>query len=463
MLIRDAELPGGTRADVRIAGDAIAAIGALEPLPGEPVIAARGGALLPGLHDHHIHMAALAVRDASVWCGPPEVGDADALARRLALPGQGWLRGIGYHESVMGLPDARALDRLLPNRPLRIQHRGGRMWLLNSLALESLLAVAAPPPGLEREGQRFTGRLFDEDAWLRAALGSTPPDFTAVSTRLAACGVTGVTDMSPANDPVMAAHFARQAADGALVQRCVLAGTLALAEAVPDGWSLGPAKLHLHENALPDLDETIAFARAAHRQGRAVAVHCTTEVELVFALAVLDAAGPVPGDRIEHAGIAPGALVAQVAAMGLAVVSQPHFIAERGDQYRAAVEPHHVPALYRLRAFRDAGVTLAAGSDAPFGSADPWAAMAAAVSRKTPSGKLIGASEALTPDEALALYTADPHDLSRHRTIAAGQPADLCLLDRPWAAARLRLSAGDVRATIIGGRIVHQRVDQTPA
>ena len=145
MLIRNAEVWATGLADVRIAEGVIVELAPVQfggeaGHEGSPevggIIDAKGGALLPGLHDHHIHLAGLAVRSASVICGPPEVTTAAALAERLAAhianrPGQGWIRGIGYHESVMGLPDAAALDALVADRPLRLQHRSGRMWLLN--------------------------------------------------------------------------------------------------------------------------------------------------------------------------------------------------------------------------------------------------------------------------------------------------------------------------------------------
>ena len=382
------------------------------------------------------------------------------LAAVLARSGGGWLRGIGYHESVAGMLNAAALDAMNPERPLRIQHRSGRMWFFNSAGLEQILSRAPAPPGLEREGDRYTGRLFDEDAWLRGALASNPPSFKSVGTLLARAGVTGLTDMSVGNDPAMAHHFAGEHASGALPQRILLAGTLALADAEGQpGISIGPAKLHLHEAQLPSLGDALAFIGDAHAQARAVAVHCVTEVELVFALALLRGAGAERGDRIEHASIAPDSAVAEIADLGLAVVSQPHFIAERGDLYRSEVDPADQPFLYRLRAFLNAGIPLAGGSDAPFGSADPWAAMAAAVSRRTAHGVLIGEEEALTPEEALDLYLCEPEALHRRRSIAVGAPADLCLLDRPWAEARNALSADLVRITFIGGRIVHDRVD----
>jgi predicted amidohydrolase YtcJ len=137
-------------------------------------------------------------------------------------------------------------------------------------------------------------------------------------------------------------------------------------------------------------------------------------------------------------------------------VSQPHFIAERGDRYLEDVEPGQVPLLYRLASFRDAGVTLAAGSDAPYGTLDPWEAMRAAVSRRTAAGTVMRADEALSPEEALAFYLADPLDLTRQRKIRAGDPADLCLLHRPWNFVRERLDSALVRAVIVAGNLVHE-------
>lgn len=466
VLIRGAEVWGHGLADVRIEGGRIAEINRDSPhsLNGDcPLfIDARGAALLPGLHDHHLHLAGLAARSASVICGPPEVESAAALAQALARPGTGWLRGIGYHESVMGLPGATELDRLLADRPLRIQHRSGRMWLLNSLALETLLAQAEPPPGMERAGGHFTGRLFDEDQWLQRALASSPPDFAQVSGELARWGVTGITDMSPRNDGVIAAHFAAQRRSGALRQVVVLAGSLALANATPDGWQLGPAKLHLHEADLPPFDEAVAFIAAAHLQARGVAIHCVSEVELVFALAALEQAGARAGDRIEHASVASPELVARIAALGLAVCAQPHFVVERGDAYRRDVEARHQGDLYRLASLAQAGIVMAGGSDAPFGKADPWLAMRAAVDRQTGSGAAFGMDEALSPEAALALYLADPANLSRQRQITVGAPADLVLLDRPWSAARERLTSADVRLTVIAGEVVNHPIDQPP-
>src|SRR5207244_11249825 len=107
---------------------------------GLDVLDARGGALLPGLHDHHIHLLALAAAAQSVRVGPGDVGEAEGFARALAaadaaLPPGRWIRAVGYHESVAGPIDRTRLDAIVPGRPGRVQHRGGAMWGLNCEAV----------------------------------------------------------------------------------------------------------------------------------------------------------------------------------------------------------------------------------------------------------------------------------------------------------------------------------------
>ena len=84
LLIRNAEIAGDAPRDLRAREGRIAEIGAgLAAGAGKPLDAA-GGALLPGLHDHHLHLLALAAAERSVRCGPPELRDREALARARA-------------------------------------------------------------------------------------------------------------------------------------------------------------------------------------------------------------------------------------------------------------------------------------------------------------------------------------------------------------------------------------------
>ena len=110
------------------------------------------------------------------------------------------------------------------------------------------------------------------------------------------------------------------------------------------------------------------------------------------------------------------------------------------------------PDLYRVRAWLEAGVPLTAGTDAPYGDADPWRAMRAAVTRRTRLGALLGEDERISPEAALALFAPDST-----ANIAVGGPADLCLLDAPWRDVREALSSERVAATFCAGERVYSR------
>jgi predicted amidohydrolase YtcJ len=451
MLIRNAEIMGGGIGDLRTAGGKIIEIGReLSAAPNEDSIEAGGNALLPGLHDHHIHFLAFAASFSSVRCGPPQVTTADELVRALRAASEGldgWIRGIGYHESVAGDIDRTWLDRAVLDRPVRVQHRGGRLWVLNSLGLE-LLNTPSPNDDLK------FGKLYDSDAWLRQRLGNTPPPLGPASQYLASRGVTGFTDATPTNSADELDIFRAAIESGDLLQSVLMMGS----DALEDTAMRGATKIHLREAVLPPLDETAARIAHSHAATWPVAMHCVTLAELMFTLAAFQDAGTIAGDRIEHAGVTPADAIPLIAEMGLTVVTQPNFIAERGDAYLRDVDPADHAALYRLRAFLDAGIPLGGGTDAPFGGADPWAAMAAAVSRRSASGHVIGAGEALTPEQALALFLGHPQSPGGPaRTIRTGADADLCLIDRPWDEARQDLGAVGVTTTFKSGQIVWRR------
>ena len=431
LLIRNAEVEGIAGLDVRCRDGAIVEVGRPLPVGEERVVEARGGALLPGLHDHHLHFFALAAARRSVRCGPPEVSDAGALEAALrAGEGDGWIRGVGYHESVAGRLDRRRLDAWVVDRPVRIQHRSGKMWFLNSVAVRTL--------GLDPDSN---GRLFRRDRWLGDRVEGTV-DLAGATRILASYGVTGFTDATPHNGPATVCDLVA----GAPLQRVVAMGD----ESLPNG----ALKIMLDDVALPGIDSLRARMSAAHEAGRTVAVHCVTRTELVFALSTLMEAGAVPGDRIEHASVSDGAAMTLLREAGATVVTQPNFVAERGDRYLAEVAPSDHPYLYRGRGFLDAGVPLGGGTDAPFGEADPWIAIRAAVTRETADGMVLGREEALTPERALALFTTPPENPGGiPRRVAVGEAADLCVLDRPWSRARQVLSSDLVAATVLGGEV----------
>ena len=426
MIIKNVDL-GGECLDVRLADGLIADIG--PGLSGANIFDGQGGALLPGLHDHHIHLNATAASMNSVRCGPPEVKTREELIGSLNGSGSGWLRGVGYHHSVAGEIDRVWLDEHGPDRPLRIQHRSGRLWILNSLAMAEL--------GLDVPAD---GRLYDSDLKVRQLSGF--PNLKPLVQKLLSYGITGVTEVTPSNGVAEYKHYLKNAAP----LRLAVMGKADLSAS-----QSSHLKLHYHDHDLPDLESLAAEIAMAHETGRNIAAHCVTRAELMLTLAALEQAGSKPGDRIEHAAIADDDVIAWMQKLGVIVVTQPNFIAERIEAYRNDVPSSDHGSLWRLNSFQNAGMPMAAGSDAPFGNPNPWAAMAAAVKR--PSGF---EHEAISPEDALALYTKPNDDAGGEpRGVEVSAAADLCLIDRSWATARKDLTKVVVNASWVSGELVY--------
>jgi predicted amidohydrolase YtcJ len=457
LVVTNAGLGGPGLQRIRISSGTISAVGpALEIGVTDQVIDADGGAVLPGLHDHHIHLLAAAAARTSVRLGPPEVVDPDGFVDALrgvarTSPSGAWIRGIGYHESVAGPIDRDLLDRVVPERPVRVQERTGRQWVLNTRALELLELTASSGEGVETDlGGRPTGRISRMDDWLRDAMDQPPPSLEQVGAEAARVGITGFSDATPFPDARALEPLARAVESGELRQRvCVMTAPRAHPEVGP--LVLGPIKVLLDDETLPVVDELAAVIGSSHREERPVAVHCVTRVQLVATVAALAMAGAVPGDRIEHGALIPLDLVPELVSLGVIVVTNPGFVFERGDRYAMDVEPDDQPDLYRCRSLLASGVAMAAGTDAPFGPADPWEVMRAAVSRSTRAGAPLGPDEAISAPIALSLFLGSADRPSIPRSVVPGSPGDLCILSVPLGRALEELSASNVVATVIDG------------
>lgn len=454
LVLRDAEVEGA-RVDVRVEGGFITMVGPRRGVAdGDVVIECAGGALLPGLHDHHLHLLSMAAAAESVDVAGG-LDEAVRVAHARARPGAA-IRAVQYDEVRDGPLDRWRLDALAPGRAVRVQHRSGSLWVLSTAALEQVGAQEAQEEGIERDHlQRPTGRLFRLDGWLRAGLPRhEPPDLAAVGGRLASYGVTGVTDCTPAAATGYFEPIAQAVRSGALPLAVTITGGPELSEAhPPHPLRRGPVKVLITDHAFPSLDQVSHWIARAHRAGRAVAVHCVTRAGLLLALAAWGEVGSVPGDRVEHASVMPPEAVTSLKELSLTVVTQPAFIAARGDGYLAEVEPADRPDLYRCASLQEGGVAVGGSTDAPFGPADPWCAVRAAVDRRAASGARVGADRGLAPASALDLFLGPPERPGGpRRRVLPGLPADLCLLDVPLRSALLEPSSRHVVTTIAAGK-----------
>lgn len=433
MLIQRAALLDGAVVDIRVTDHIAAVDQRLDPQPGESVYDAAGATVIPGLHDHHVHLRSAAAALTSTRVGPGDVQSRADLARVLAdadVGADGWIRAVGYHEAVAGPLDRTVLDELAPAVPVRVQHRSGVLWTLNSAGLARVGLPDHPD-----------GRLRSSDPTWSETLQRNETGLAEVSRRLCAYGVTGVTDATPdlEVDDVVKLMVAHRRGELRQQVHC-----------------LAPGKRILHDTDL-DLDELTAWITARHADEVAIAVHCVTAAQLVVTLAALQTAGTHPRDRIEHAAVVPDDTLARLAETGVTVVTQPNFVAERGDQYLDDVPTAEHHELWRLATLLRAGVPVALSTDMPFGDGDPWQAMRAAVHRTTGSGTVLGAAERVSADAALSMFFGTPQRPTVPRTVDVGQPADLVVLSAPPAEVLRDLDAAMVAATLIAGEMVFER------
>jgi predicted amidohydrolase YtcJ len=167
----------------------------------------------------------------------------------------------------------------------------------------------------------------------------------------------------------------------------------------------------------------------------------------------------VPHDRMEHAQLVRAGDRARFAPLGVTASVQPIHAAADRDLVEACWDGRQADA-YAWRGLLDAGALLAAGSDAPVESVNPWLGVHAALHRRLPSdGREDWRPEqALTVLEALSAYTLGPAraiGATDEGHLRLGAKADLAVLSVDLDA----LLAGDVdigavrsEFTVVDGR-----------
>ncbi len=458
----------------------------------------HGGALLPGFHDAHLHLLGMAARLVSIDCTPAAVRSLGDLRQRLAeaarhAPPSAWLRGWGYDDAALAErrhPTRYDLDAAAPSNPVRLTHRSGHAVVLNSPALAAvgIRRETPDPPGgaIDRdEHGEPTGLLFEMDAYLAGRVPRLPPDDLERGVReanawLLSRGVTSVQDATPDNDLSRLRLLARMADGGLLAPRLTFmpgARNLSEFQDVPplplgEGWGEGPPRLGHAKIMLtastgalsPTVEELEALVRDAVARGYPVAVHCVEADAVRAAAAVLRRVPPPEGGsaphRIEHASELPPDALEAVRASGAMVVTNPGFVHFGGERYRRTVPPEEQPWLYRIGALHRAGVPVAFGSDAPVEMPEPLAELAAAVTRRSGEGGLVGPpTEAVSTEDAFRIaILGGAHAAGAGAWLGAlrpGMAADLVLLDGdPFRRDPAEWPRLGVLATIVGGQVV---------
>ncbi len=464
------------------------------------IIDCEGKTVAPGFNDAHVHVLAYAVRLLSIDCSPASVvaiSDIQARIKQHAehVPAGTWLKAGGYNEFYLSErrhPTRHDLDTAAPYHPVKLTHRSLHACVLNSIALSLAgISIDSPDPegGLidrELETGEPSGVLYGMNSYINERV--VPPlsdEELRKGIRLAnesflSSGITSIQDATVRNGTEHWQTFVKLKENGELTPRVsMMPGLHALADLKEiglypgygdSGLRLGAVKLTLDEvggRLNPSQEDLNEGVLAAHRGGFQVAIHAVEEGTVEAAVVALEhCLRQAPKDdhrhRLEHCSVCPPPLLQRLKAIDALVVTQPAFIFYSGERYLQDVSAAQLPWLYRTRSFLESGLRPAGSSDCPVAPCNPLIGIYAAVTRRAESGQVLSPEEAVSPDQALGLYTlSGAYSSFEERvkgSIEVGKLADLVVLSAdPTSVAPDEIKEIQVEKTIIGGEVVWER------
>jgi len=471
----------------------------------------KGGVMFPGFTDSHVHLLGVGQRELTL--NLEGTASIDELVTRMEAEvsdkapgsvvfGSGWIE-TGWPEGRM--PTAADLDAVSLDHKIILVRADGHAMVVNSatLAAAGITNDTPEPVGgrIERNADgTANGLLIDNAKGLVAPL-LTMPDADGLKTALetgaklyASRGWTGGHNMSvsPKEIPLMAELDAqgrlpirlynaldadgfdiavgRQMETDTITNRAVkiyMDGALGSRGALLIApYSDRPDTSGL---ALMEPDDLTAIMARADAEGVQLAIHAIGDLANRRVLEAVEAGGYDASHRwrIEHAQVFAVEDLMRASADGLIASMQPsHAI---GDLFFAPARLgiDRLAGAYAWKTLLENGAVIAGGSDAPVEVGSPLIEFYAAVARKSlkgESGEGWHPEQALTRDEALALFTSaaayaafEEHDLG---TIEPGKLADFTVFDRDlMTIPEAEILEAKPLLTMIGGEVVWRAED----
>lgn len=161
---------------------------------------------------------------------------------------------------------------------------------------------------------------------------------------------------------------------------------------------------------------------------------------------------------IEHFGMARYDHIRAMKSLGVSANVNIHYVWLRGEAYANIIGKDRAGSLSPLGTLVKAGVPTTIHSDFPVAPPKPLTAVSLAVTRLGPSGKVLGAGQAVSVHDALKMITIDAaHVLGiddRLGSIEPGKLADFVILHAdPYATEPSDIKDIAVAGTILGGRV----------
>lgn len=474
---------------------------------------AGGKTLIPGLIDAHGHVMGYGLSHITLdLSGTRSLAEAQARIRAFAAanPGRKWIIGTGWNQELWGLgrfPTASELDAAVSDVPVWLERVDGHAGWANSLAIRAagVTATSKAPPGgrIETAGGKPAGVFVDKamDLIQRVVPPPAPKDrdiaLEKAQQALLRQGITAIADMGTSIEDWQA--FRRSADRGALRLRIMayaagLENMVLIAGPEPTPWlyddhlRMGGLKLVLDgalgsrgawlkadyadasgQRGLPMIPSTQLrnmMSRAAMDNFQ-IAVHAIGDAangELLDAITELSET--YKGDRrwrIEHAQIVDPVDLPRFGQNGIIASMQPVHQTSDWRMAGARLGEGRLKGAYAWKAMLDNRVPLAFGSDVPVESPDPFAGIAAAMSREDAKGEPAGGwlpDQRISFEAALDGFTRQAAYAGfaekRFGSLVPGQRADFILIDRDISLSRpADIRATQVLETWIGGKRVY--------
>ncbi len=477
----------------------------------------KGGTVLPGLTDAHIHFGwySLELRGVDLE-GVANLEQALVMvqSRVAATPPGEWISGTGWNHHLWGgrLPTRQQLDAIAPHHPVLLTRKDGHSIWANSAALAAAgISAATPNPRggvIIRDEHGEPSGVVQENPAMRLLYQAMPePSMAQIITayeqgmqQAHRLGLTGIHNVLPdVGGGAELAALRQMRAEGRLKLRVsylirpdLLEAALAAAEISGDGddWlrfghlklftdgSLGSLTADMLEPfagsnsrgvEVTAQHELVALTQRAAAGGIAVAIHAIGDRAVRRALDALAEARRIEGGtklrhRIEHAQLVDPDDFARFAALGVTASVQPM---HAPSDWQVA-EQHWGKArsrrgAYVFRTLLDYGTRLAFGSDCPVETLDPIAGIHAAVTRQraddTPAGGW-NAEQRLSVAEALGGYTTgaaySTGAEASQGSLEVGKLGDCVVLDTDiFAITPPQIKQARVVYTIVGGEVVY--------
>ena len=491
--------------------------------PDTRVIDAVGRTITPGFIDAHMHPSPtypVTSRLGRVDLRPASVGSIDDLIAALQdkariTPAGQWVIGTRYQDTKLGRhPTRHDLDRASIQHPIRIGHSSGHVSAVNSYALEMAgITRRTPDPaggGFERGANgEPTGVVWENAIQLVNRAGPPLPEPTREE-ELEGLGLTcesflrkGITSIVDAGgSPTSFRRYQDAVPPGQPVRVTIMFRVRYLADLRElnlrtgfgdDHLRIGAIKM-VHGNSLSgrtcwlyepydivnpktgkkdyygipparsqeQLDELVF---EIHEAGFQVAVHSNGDREIDMVLGAIEKAlARLPRHdhrhRIEHASVVNLEILERAKKLGV-VLALHSYVWEHGDKMEAYGEARW-GMMHANRSALDLGIPVAGNSDYGVSAADPLLRIQSMVTRTSAEGKVYGAEQRLSAEEAIAIWTLgsaySTFDEDVKGSIEVGKLADFVILsDDPAAVPADRIKDIAVEMTFIDGLLMYER------